>query len=555
MTRNCGSYLLPVALLMIFVSSCSANDDDFPIPDPPSTVFVDNLNGDVIGLVVYGQSQGAGSFGGEIVSTKKYFDNIKMFAGGVRAKDALYLNQNKISWIIRKGEPQVSELVNYNSTLSSKDAAVLDKHYSDVVDLQERIQTYSWYRGEGASYIPNAKGTVHSIHADSETPLTGICQGLDELLMQENGFTHAKQLQKVVTFFATCPSHGGASIRSLFPLDRWGTLHSSTGESDAANLNYCELLMLDTKKATEYYAAKGQRYNVNAVFFYHEHTTHSLEYVAVSELLKLFTLIDARIKAITGQENDVKFILSQSAHETQGRTEGRIGLMTKQPEFNAEQRVVIDQALPGLVGVEEYDVNNVIVGQPMYNYPVGGDGLHMSSLGRKLHGAAMAVAFKHWTERETKWMPIHPVSHESQTLTVNGMERYELKLKMHVEYSPLVLDENAIHGTNANPNAKARGDRYGFVFYDGDEAKDIIESVEIMGDDVVRIVCKSDFAGLSLHYAIDEARNPDGDWGNLPQRPNGNLRDSRGEKLSIRINDHTKPQPIHNWCMGFVYDL
>jgi hypothetical protein len=126
--------------------------------------------------------------------------------------------------------------------------------------------------------------------------------------------------------------------------------------------------------------------------------------------------------------------------------------------------------------------------------------------------------------------PIHVVSH-SISYWKNG--KYIIRLKMHVPVKPLVFDMSG--GEVYSGRALGSAGNYGFSLLNNNDI-DIIEDVEIVRGEEIKIITNADPSGLTLYYAKDG-------W-----EHGGNLRDSQDIIYNdVALGDYY----MYNWCPTF----
>ena len=95
--------------------------------------------------------------------------------------------------------------------------------------------------------------------------------------------------------------------------------------------------------------------------------------------------------------------------------------------------------------------------------------------------------------------------------------------------------------------------KYGFGIKDGGNYVDIIDTVEVVEPDTIKISCSTTLSGKTLEYCYQKmANNGSGSIGPTNSEF-GNIRDSQGDvkKITINSNDY----PLHNWSIGFSKQL
>jgi len=150
------------------------------------------------------------------------------------------------------------------------------------------------------------------------------------------------------------------------------------------------------------------------------------------------------------------------------------------------------------------------------------DGTHFSSDGYRHLGAYAALVFKRVVIDRVGWEPLQPVS---ETVVGNS-------IVLTFNKRGLVFDTTILPAQT----------NFGFTVENGSGTPQTISSVEIVGDNRVRITCASTPAsGWTVKYG-HQAMSGVTSW--LYTGPGGNLRDSAGDYLTYDAIS----QPMHNWC-------
>ena len=262
--------------------------------------------------------------------------------------------------------------------------------------------------------------------------------------------------------------------------------------------------------------------------------TNSLK-LYYDKLWVAFSNLNNDIKAITGQEDDIKFITYQMAsHKSDnqvasGATDGtplallQIGLDKGLPEEGYELEAEPKSKLRTTL------INRDLIfsGPTLYPYQHS-DGVHLINNSYHKVGSLFGIISKRIITDKEKWYPIYPISH---SINVRSDGKYLLSVKFHVPVPPLVFDFTNIGGEQPN---------YGFSIKNT-SGQEIIESLVIKRGDTLNIVCSSNPTGQLLYYAESAIKG------------GGNLRDSQGDKLVTDIEG--VPYHCHNWAPIFKYQL
>ena len=221
------------------------------------------------------------------------------------------------------------------------------------------------------------------------------------------------------------------------------------------------------------------------------------------------------IKQITHQENDVRIICYQSSALTKGErfkqnnfegTEGRT------PEIQME--LIREDSLIWAMG-------------PTYPYDFVREALHIDAVGQKRIGnlaAKSALGILRNGKCFKGLVPMKTIVNDNQIAIV-----------FNVPTPPLCFDTIQVN----------KADHYGFNVIRKDNT-DIITDVTLQNDTVL-ITCKESPIDCKIRYGV----NGDYTKGGRLHGPRGNLRDSQGKNLKVRIAGKTYPQD--NWCFIFDY--
>lgn len=340
-------------------------------------------------VIGYGQSLMSGSYSGEPVSTTIKYNNLYKFKGGVRTYDAFGLNSTKATHITRNGNPTYGELfINPEDKLSAYDYEVLIDSLSTLVPLTEKRPKYKENTDISIddAYIQDDNGSYYNIHQNGETVLTSFCNAYNEC--KSRG---VENYQFDYDILASCAAYGSAPYVCLLPLDRGGSIH---GGIEGANFNYFDLLMAQVVYGKKYADANNLDYSVDYILYFEEHTdqdSNPNKNIVACRILQLFSIINSRVRSITGQRNDIKFIVPSSNLSNESLTfainlivmgEGNI-------ELSASEKEEIAQ-LPNH-DIKPYSMSNVFAGHSSYGYAFGSDGVHHTSSAQKKIGTVIGT--------------------------------------------------------------------------------------------------------------------------------------------------------------------
>ena len=284
---------------------------------------------------------------------------------------------------------------------------------------------------------------------------------------------------------------------------------AGTGYSTLANVASDEYrrLVESVKRGKDFALGAGKTYNVPILAYIQGENSgdrNKSESVWAANLETLFNQLNTDIKTVTGQSNDVQFIVYQIASSMSSGTGVPLGFLKVAKEKT-----------------------NVHFGCSMYDKEYT-DALHVTSNSYRIMGAQMGVAAKRILVDGVKMEPIGILSKSIQKNEANTL--WVVKCKMQVPVKPLVFDESINSLFTTAPAHK------GFVIKNGSNT-DIVTNVTISHGDTVNIFCAENPAGLTLTYAIGGRDS------------GGNLRDSQGDKLTIScagVNIR-----VDNWCPIF----
>lgn len=238
-------------------------------------------------------------------------------------------------------------------------------------------------------------------------------------------------------------------------------------------------------------------------------STSSADYK--SRLIQLRNDLNTDIKSITGQTDDIAFVMYQTATSNGGgKTYPNIAL------------VQYDLAL---------NTAGFYMATPMYQFKYN-DGFHLKAESSKLLGAYYGFVINKIISENVDWKPIHPKSYQIQGNLC--------KLKFEVLKAPLKFQAaNTI--TLANK---------GFTVIKG--GVDILTSVTIGDDGVsVNLKCSASPVGALIQYGINVTLTPGGTTNSKVNM--GNLCDSQG--ITQKFNIGGTDLPMDNWSPIFEYQI
>ena len=315
------------------------------------------------------------------------------------------------------------------------------------------------------------------------------------LLKDENGLDIQNLGYKLL--YAT-PGISGASISGL----------------QSGSIGYTRIIQATTA-AKRISDSINKTFSVPTLFWMQGESNYNDTQLAYYTALNtLFTNLNTDIKAITGQQLDVQFIVYQPAT-----------YMGDWKTANPSANEGVSMAMLQLVK----DKLNVHFGCAMYQFDYGSDLLHVQGNGYLMMGAMAGIQAKRVMCDNNPLLAILP---KSWVVTSKSSGGYLLEITFDVPVKPLIFD---ISGTTYC-NVKGAQPNMGFSILNGSSIE-IINSVAISRQNKVIISCTENPTGLELNYAKT------GKYGG------GNLRDSQGESIQISIGGISTK--VHNWTPIF----
>jgi hypothetical protein len=242
--------------------------------------------------------------------------------------------------------------------------------------------------------------------------------------------------------------------------------------------------------------------------------------VYAAELITLFNDLNTDIKAITGQTEDVQFIMYQ--------TFGGVPAYGP-PAFNiAVAQLQVAQTMPNAhVATPAYPIEN----EDLYD-------VHLTPSGSKQLGGYYGKWFKRIVvDGNTGFKVLEP---NASSFQLSGNT---VSIAVPLDQTPLMVDTtNYTSQTGPLPN-------YGFQLSDASGAAVPI-TVAISGPATIQITASEDIqTGFTLTYGA----SPDGVHGGW-----GNIRDNQGtiDTVSVPgagVNGAARIMPLHNWLRQFSH--
>lgn len=346
------------------------------------------------------------------------------------------------------------------------------------------------YKDQNADPAAIYASLVPLVESGQESPASGISEMLCQLLKDENGIDVSDNYK----FLFSAPGLGNQTIAQL-----------SKGTTNYAHL------IADVTNGLRLANAQGKTYNVPAICWNQGEADASNANYGVA-LAQLQRDLNADIKAITGQLNDVKLISYQTA------------------SFNAYNESSVGKPIVAYAQFEAVmnpDYRNLYMSGPMYQYEYVSDNVHLQPESSKRNGATHAVALKRLMVDGIEYKPWQIKGKPTRQGKI-----IELRFGGGGMKYPLVFDTTNV------PEAPNKG----FRLFNSGGTELSIASVEIVRGDAVRITASADVpVNALLTYAANGTYTPAG--GSNTGRTRGNLRDSQDIVLDpTGFNKH-----IYNW--------
>jgi hypothetical protein len=234
-----------------------------------------------------------------------------------------------------------------------------------------------------------------------------------------------------------------------------------------------------------------------------------------TSLKQIYQDLNADIKSITHQSNDIRFICYQTNVVTKGRR-------YKPNHFNGTEAQT-PQSQMELIR----DDSVFWASGPMYPYSYVNESLHPDGISQKRFGYLVAESVLDLLHHKKRFIGVVPINTE--------IKENEVHILFNVPSPPLCFDTISVKKIS----------NYGFNVIRKDNV-DIISDVTLDGD-IVIIKCRESPFGCKIRYAVNGEYWKNG-WN---VGPRGNLRDSQGASNQVKILD--EKFALHNWCYQFDY--
>jgi len=427
--------------------------------------FIDDINLNII----YGQSL---AVGGTTISAENFLTS-KMFANGVLIDPPADSDINSKSY----NETYFGDIVNMSTTGSGLNARMMSKKWNELIISEDGIDL--------DTFAFNLMGLV-----------AGISGGAWFQLNKQN---------------ISIDSTGWATVTS-FAVNNVGRA-------------YCNLLH-GVYFARERAHAQGKSLNVNTLSWVQGEATSDYDDTITQyydKLVAIFTDLNNDIKIITGQTNDVEFIIYQNSSFS-------IYQVPTSPNYVSG---LYTEGVPLACLKVANDLPNVTFATPLYPFSVSqatSDKLHLSNVGYAIMSSLFGITAKRVVTDKKSLKAFYPNSVTSFSDGTN----YFVKVKFDVPQKPIVFDISGDDGNNMLGHGLQ--ENYGFSIKTGG-GTEIITSVRKSGNDSIVIGTSTNPDGLDLTYA----------WTGV--LGGGNVRDSQGDTITTTFNGIT--YRCDNWLPFF----
>ena len=232
------------------------------------------------------------------------------------------------------------------------------------------------------------------------------------------------------------------------------------------------------------------------------------------ELLLQFTKdINNDVKLITKQQKDIEIICYQT------------NAITRAKHFNPLAYHCIETEVPQAQLELVRDNPAFHASGPVYPYDCVNEIIHIDGLGQKRHGVLVALTALDIIKNQKNKRGLLPVKAKCHDT--------EIVIDFQVPSPPLVFDTIQV----------AKADCFGFSVITPDN-RNIAKAISINGNKI-HIRCSEPAHKCRVRYAVNGEYMKSGRL----HGPRGNLRDSQGDSLSIKIQEID--YPVYNWCYQF----
>ena len=304
---------------------------------------------------------------------------------------------------------------------------------------------------------------------------------------------------------------GKDTLICIFPGGSDGTIISHLGKDTKP---YKKLLH-DIKTAYQSAIDKGLSFEIPALCWMQGETdVNSYPGTNYRELLLQFTKdINNDVKLITKQQKDIEIICYQT------------NAITRANQFNQLAYHCIETEVPQAQLELVRDNPAFHASGPVYPYDCVNEIIHIDGLGQKRHGVLVALTALDIIKNQKNKRGLLPVKAKCHDT--------EIVIDFQVPSPPLVFDTIQV----------AKADCFGFSVITPDN-RNIAKAISINGNKI-HIRCSEPAHKCRVRYAVNGEYMKSGRL----HGPRGNLRDSQGDSLSIKIQE--KDYPVYNWCYQF----
>jgi hypothetical protein len=346
---------------------------------------------------------------------------------------------------------------------------------------------------------------------DGETPHTVMSEQITAMaLAAANSNSNSNGMDAAATDYVGVHTEVGESGQPMSVIKKNGVFPSTVGTGGRA---YAASLF-EVAAIARLAAAANKTYGVAAIMITHGEADAG-NIVYANDLFQMFSDYNADLPPLTGQTSKIPMLVSQ-----QNAVPGGAGTVSG----SAVQQWMAGRDHPG-------DITCI---GPKYQYSYMGDPqrIHLSAHEYERLGEKYAQVYFERIVLGHDWQPLQPTSAEiaGNIITVH----------FHVPVPPLVWDDTLPppHTTTVEW-AMGRGFEVSAA-----AAPQTIDAVEIVGDDAVKITCRSDLTGLSV--LVGYAATTEG----VSMPPGGTFRWGHLKDSDPFVGAVTmSPQP--NWAVAF----
>lgn len=318
---------------------------------------------------------------------------------------------------------------------------------------------------------------------------------------------------------------GGAALSALSEETSPTPLVQALKGKASAEITYYEELLQSVVYARDYHKARGQLYSAEAFIWQQGHSDlTNANYV--SDFLAYYDKLNAAVKEITGQSNDLICVMPQINYSSDGTANA------------ANQSQYIDQKILDII--DGRGARPIYCTGPVYQIS---SFIHSYTAGYRWVGELFGKVLKRILFDGIDWQPLRPLTF---TLGANFVD-----IDFHVPVGNLQFVDTNDNNIDARVNVGGV-DTYGFEFEDTSAGGVVITSVTIQDADTVRInLSGAPVAGDVVRYTGDDSRF-------------GNLCDQDTEAAYYKDQDWTVAlssgsptykegnlNDLRNWCVAF----